>query len=396
MEQPGRQGLIVKGRGKAEHIGVADQLGAHAGAKGIAVDPDDAGQCPAVRIKGRGAIVGLHLEDHVPVGIEADHPGIVLEHRQAPVVLTHVLADLFGNIADIGVKQADDAGGGTGFRILIGDVAVEDLVLAVLGPGLGQDLQFHVGDLFAQAPGGPLGLYPGPGQVVANELHFLQGQGEHPVLADPDQLLIGDIQVDLHYLDPVFPNHLGGKGLDSAGLDKTRPVHHREALDQLVGQELAGNGLGFVLIKVPGEEKLGRGVDRLVPGQLTAEEQAQGLGRGAALVVGDPGPEAHLDQPVEFELVLQGQGTQRIVLGYWVGKGAGCGLLQLFRGDVRLHRKGLDGSHGVNGEVEVRGNPFSGLFSERIIECRLQADLDSGKHSVLLDLCKKRRIWSMI
>ncbi len=43
VEQPRRQGLVVKGRGKAEDVGVENQPGAKAGAEGIAVHADDAG-----------------------------------------------------------------------------------------------------------------------------------------------------------------------------------------------------------------------------------------------------------------------------------------------------------------------------------------------------------------
>ena len=62
-----------------------DEPGAAAGAEGVAVDADDAGQSAAVGIERRRRIVGLDLKDQRPVVVEADHPGVVLEHRKAKV-----------------------------------------------------------------------------------------------------------------------------------------------------------------------------------------------------------------------------------------------------------------------------------------------------------------------
>ena len=72
---------------KAEHVRVEDELGAHACAEGVAVDPDDAGERAAVRVQGRRGVVGLHLEDKVVVIIEPDHACIVGEDAHADIFL---------------------------------------------------------------------------------------------------------------------------------------------------------------------------------------------------------------------------------------------------------------------------------------------------------------------
>ena len=85
MEDPRGQGLVVVGRRKAEDVGVEDELRPLAAAEGVAVDADDPRQGAAVGVEGRGGVVGLHLEDQVPVVVEADDPGVVGKDGEAPV-----------------------------------------------------------------------------------------------------------------------------------------------------------------------------------------------------------------------------------------------------------------------------------------------------------------------
>ena len=82
------------GRGEAEDVGIADRLGAHAGAHRVADHAADARVGPAVGLQGRGVIVRLDLEDHVVLVVEADHAGVVAEDAHAPVVGPRSSADL--------------------------------------------------------------------------------------------------------------------------------------------------------------------------------------------------------------------------------------------------------------------------------------------------------------
>ncbi len=88
--------------------------------------------------------------------------------------------------------------------VVIGDPGVEDLVLAVFGPGLGEAFQLRVGHPGPQADL----LAPGEDgvvfQVVPEDPHLLEAQGEDPLLADPDELLVGAVEVDLLRPGTVF------------------------------------------------------------------------------------------------------------------------------------------------------------------------------------------------
>ncbi len=90
MQQARRQRLVVERVGKAEHIGIEDQLGALAGAERVTVDTDDAGQRPAVRIQGRGGVVGFHLEDQRVRVVEFDDTGVVLEDGETEILVPHL------------------------------------------------------------------------------------------------------------------------------------------------------------------------------------------------------------------------------------------------------------------------------------------------------------------
>ncbi len=124
---------------EAEHIRVEDRPRPDAGAQDVAVDPDDARDGAAVGIEGRRGVVRLHLEADQRATVEGDHPGVVVEHRaQEPAPAGHLLR----GGADVGSEERVD-------HLLvpssaIADGGVEDLVLAVLRPGLGDHLQLHV------------------------------------------------------------------------------------------------------------------------------------------------------------------------------------------------------------------------------------------------------------
>ena len=123
--------LGVERIGKAEDIGVEDQFRPLAGAERIAIDADNAGQCPAVRVEGRGGVVGLDLEDQRMSVVELDDPGVVLEDGQAEITLPQLFPDIFGRSLDERLEE--------GLYLLFGAVFIlimngpgKDLVLAVL------------------------------------------------------------------------------------------------------------------------------------------------------------------------------------------------------------------------------------------------------------------------
>ena len=102
MEYLGRQLAGTKRVCKTEHVRVEDELGPHAGAEGVAVDPHDAGERAAVWVQGRRGVVGLHLEHEVIVFIEPDNARIVGEDAHADVFFPCTFTDLGCGALDVG------------------------------------------------------------------------------------------------------------------------------------------------------------------------------------------------------------------------------------------------------------------------------------------------------
>ena len=78
--------------------------------------------------------MGFHFEYEVCVLCEPDHARVVFENRQEPVF---ILAGGRGGAPDICIEEAVDGPVLAALGIFIVEGAVEDLVLAVLRPGLG-------------------------------------------------------------------------------------------------------------------------------------------------------------------------------------------------------------------------------------------------------------------
>ena len=265
VEDPLRQGFVIVGRCETKDVRVEDELRSLSAAEGVPVDADDAGQRPAVRIQRRGRVVGLHLEDKVPVVVEADDSRIVGKNGEAPVVCTHSLPDFAGRPLDAAAEKGIDFGDAP-LAVVIGDPGVEDLVLAVFRPGLGEAFQLRVGhpgpqtDLFAPGEDGVVF------QVVPEDPHLLQGQGEDPLLADPDERLIGAVEVDLLRSDALFSDDTRHIGLDRLSRGPGAAIDDLMTLDQIVGEEFGGDPLRIV----PGKEIEGAPVadagDGILPG----------------------------------------------------------------------------------------------------------------------------------
>jgi hypothetical protein len=169
--------------------------------------------------------VGLHLVHQVPAVVEADHPGIVVEHRDEE---THPAADLLRGAPDAGVEEGMDRLPGTA-RLLVADDGVEDLVLAVLGPGLGQHLQLRVRGFRAQTH--PLPLAGAVLEVIPDRAHLLQVQGEQSFRADALEIRVPAIQVH------GFDGGLGetghhGDGQVGRGRLEGGAVLHPDGLDE--------------------------------------------------------------------------------------------------------------------------------------------------------------------
>ena len=179
---------------ETEDVGVEDRLGAAAGADDVAVHPDDAGDRSAVGIQRGRRVVRLRLEAQQRPVIEPDHPGIVAENRlQEP----GTVVQLRGRTTDIGVEQGHDTLGPAVLAVI--DDGVEDLVLAVLGPGLRQHLELHVGERLADPAFAPARAKLGIGRVGADGGKLRRRQRQQPAVREPRQRAV----VHRGHVDPL-------------------------------------------------------------------------------------------------------------------------------------------------------------------------------------------------
>ena len=82
------------GRSEAEHVGVADRLGAHAGAHRIADHAADARVRTTVRLQSRRMVVRFDFETDVILFVEANYAGVVRKNADAPILVAGILTDL--------------------------------------------------------------------------------------------------------------------------------------------------------------------------------------------------------------------------------------------------------------------------------------------------------------
>ncbi len=225
------------------------------------------------------------------------------------------MANFSGGLFDKGVKEAVKHGSFTAEGVLVVNIAAKDLVLAMFRPALGQHFQFDIGDLGPQTKLSADFKGCRVGQMVANDLHFIEVQGQHPVPADPQQLLIGDIEVDLCNSPRLATRHFGGKGGYPALSGEFLAIEDSETFDQFVGQQFGGNGCGGRLVELAGQKVLDRGVNRLAPGQFATKQHFQGTSRGTSFIVGNPRAKTYFDTPVKSDALAQGQSNTLRVHG---------------------------------------------------------------------------------
>ena len=226
MQHAGRERFGGRiGRGEAEDVGVADGLGAHAGAHRVADHAADARVGPAVGFEGRGVVVGFDLEDDVILIVEADDARVVGEDAYAPIVLAQLLADFLGGGEDRLAEHVVEVALAVGVAIV--DAAGERFVAAMLAPGLGDGFQFHVAGIAVE--GAEMGL---------DRPHFGQREVE---LAFAAEAFEGGV---VHRAD----GH-GGEA-EFVGRTELQPIEAQRAddhlLDGVVGQHFRAQKRQFV------------------------------------------------------------------------------------------------------------------------------------------------------
>ena len=126
--------------------------------------------------------MGLRLHAKAPVVIPSDDPGVVVEDAEKPVDL---LLDVERRAHDVGLEQRVDLLGPPGLVVLVIDECSENLVRAVLRPGLRQALQFCV----RRCVGGKTQPLPDRSDLWApvvrlDRVHLVEVEREQPGLAD--------------------------------------------------------------------------------------------------------------------------------------------------------------------------------------------------------------------
>ena len=266
--------------------------------------------------------------------------------------------------------------------VVVVDGGVEDLVLAVLRPGLGQALQLHVGGLRGQAQF-PVLLLHGVGTIVIpDRLHLVQVQGQQPLPGDAQQLLPAHLQVHRHHPRLGLRHHLGHPHRESATPGELLPGEHLDVLDQVVGQQVVGD-VGHVLACQfrTAEQVLDTGVHPLPVGEAAAQEHLHRLRGSAAHVVGHPRPVAHLHRPVEHRKQPFRQGlTDRHVLHHRVRQGLSGGRRDLLGGQRQVQGVHVEGAHLLHRQVQELADLPSRPLAAGVPQVPLHADFDTLRH----------------
>ena len=262
MQQAGRQGFLMEGRGEAEDVRITDEFRAEARAHRVAVHAHDARQRPAVGIEGGGAVVGFHLDAGIVIFRKGDDPRVVLEHRMAEIPVAEAGADLPGGVHDAGFVEAVDGFGRAAFRIGIGDFGGENLVFAVLGPRLCENFEFGVRGIGGQAESLTRGRHFRAGEPVPDFGHFRKVEGQRVLAAHVHEGFIvhrgeGD-DGDVVTGSAGYAGRAGGK---SGLCVPLRPALDVEALDQFVGEEVAGDARNLLLREIALNAVLDGGID---------------------------------------------------------------------------------------------------------------------------------------
>jgi len=376
VEEPRGDRAVVEGRAEAVAPDVDQQVGPEPRAERVAVDPHDAGDGAAVGIQGGRGVVGLDLVDEVAAVVEGDHARVVVEDRDQPgsaVALAKLPVDLARGLPDVGVEEGTHALGVTP-RLLVVDGRVEDLVLAVFAPGLGQTLEFGVGRLSRQPQFAPPREPLGRCEVVADRPHLGDRQGEQPLTADPGQCLVAHVEIDaLHRRHRPF-RHAGDR---QVGRSRAPLVvgTDGDGLDDGVGEQFDRDPLGLRAID-PAQEVDAGAVDGVVVAQGASERVLDGDPGALAHGVGDPGLVAHAHRDVEGLLFETAQGAAlqhrvRELLQHAVGLG---------RRQFGLDVVDVATPHPLDLQAEVGADTAGHGLAAWVDEFGAGGDLDPGDH----------------
>ena len=303
----------------------------------------------------------------------------------AEVPFAEAGADFLGGVHDAGLVQAVDRLGGPCVLVRIGDLGREDLVLAVFRPCLGEDFEFRVRGVGGQAEGLALGGDFGAGEPVPDLGHFLKAEGQRVLVAHVHEFGVVH-RGKGHDVDFVAgrAGHAGGLGREARFGVPLGAALDLETLDQLVGEQVAGDVRDLFFGQCAVEAVLDRGVHGEAGAVFDSEHERGGVAGGAAFVVGDAGAVAHLDDP-RGSLFGKRQGRQ--------GHGLQDRIVQHAFFHERVHllrvesfqREHLDRAHAFDGNAERFTDAGRGLAADRVVKMREKACFNAIEHVCLLN-----------
>src|SRR6185369_5601423 len=275
-------------------------------------------------------------------------PGVVLENGEAEVARPELFPDILRGPLDEGLEK--------GFYLLFPAVFVlilhrsgEDLVLAVLRPGLGQAFELDIGRSGAES-GSSSGFKNLWIAVVSlNDLHLFQGKGQNAVPADAQQLLIRHFEIDLPDLSLDLDLHFRDISRESALCGELVCRKHRIALDEGVAEQAGGYLFDLVLRQGAGDQVLDRIVDPFRRGAFPAGQVFDRFPGRPAGIVRDAGPETDLDGKVE---IPRKRGIHAEGLDDRIAERSRCGPGQLLIREAGIDRVDIETSYSRHREME--------------------------------------------
>ena len=187
MQYAGWQRFVGSIRGReAENVRIADRFRTQARSERITDHAAETGIGTTVWLEGRRMIVGFHFDTGMELLVELNHPRIVTEDADAPVLIASLLTQFAGCGEDGLLEHALELD--VACFIDIVHASAERFVGTVFAPGLGDSFQFGVGGVSIQIL-----------KMLLDRLHFRQTEVQLTLLAEELQVVVGKL-ADRHDL----------------------------------------------------------------------------------------------------------------------------------------------------------------------------------------------------
>jgi len=257
-------------------------------------------------------------------------------------------------------------------------------MLAMLGPGLGEDFEFDIRRCGRQSrPLAPI-LYRGRCVVVADDAHLLQFEREHAVPAQRGQRLVRKVQAYLVYGGVALSCH-HGQGKQRLAVQRLHFFHclHDILLNQLICQQSGSDARGRVRVNA-GQGVKRTLVHRLARRQLATQRILHALERAAPDIVRHPRQKTHLNHAVIA-------GGQRAVhggnLNNRVGKQFRTHLFEFLFVQGSVEGVHIQNAGILDVDVQVFQDPRAQRFTRRVCESLFHGNFNAMYRHNSIFLC---------